>query len=165
MLAAAVVSRFLLPALQDGAGAIAGAIADKVGEQAAAHTEGLIGKLWERVDRAFGGAGEREQRTLEDFKEDPETYEDAVTKILQRRLDADPALAEDLQKLLDEPVPGTGMTGAQVWNAGVVGIVDARQARFTNVDSVNLTGAVVSDQAASRAVPPAPQEPPRPSGG
>jgi len=165
MLAAAVVSRFLVPALKDGADSIAGAIADKIGAQAAQHTEGLLGKLWDKVDRAFGGGTDREQRTLDDFKADPDTYADAVTKILERKVEGDPSLAAEIEKLVEEPVPGTAMTGAQVWSAGVVGVADARQADFSHARNVRITGLQLGRDSDAYAVQPMPDPPPPPSAG
>jgi hypothetical protein len=140
VLAATVVSQFLLPALKTGGEKIVEAIAGEVSQQAADHTEGLIGGLWAKVNGLFRGGSEREERTLADFKEDPDTYADAVTKILDRKLQEDQAAAEEIQRLIDAPVPGTTMTGVQVFDAGVVGIVDARQANFSGASSFVITG-------------------------
>ena len=162
VLAATVVSQFLLPALKDGAENILTAVSDKVSEQAAAHAGSLVGNLWAKVDNVLGGS-QKEKTTLENFKEDPEVYEGAVTKLLQRKIDENPALGDEIQALLDEKVPGTSMTGAQVWNAGVVGIADARQANFAGARDVDIVGVQMGDSAATSRVPPPPPPAPPPT--
>jgi hypothetical protein len=145
LLAGAVVTKFLLPALEKGVDTVAGAISDQVGKQAAAHTEGLIGRLWAKVDGLFGGGSEREQDTLAAFRDEPEVYAGAVEKILQRKLEQDPATAAEIQRMIDEPVPGTSMTGAQVWNAAVAGVVDLRQANFSRASNVSISAVTIPE--------------------
>jgi hypothetical protein len=142
LIAAAVVSKFLVPALKNEAEGLLQSISAKVGQEAAEHTEGVLGKLWQRVSNAFGSEGEK--TTLESFKQDPDVYEEAVTRLLSRKLEQDPALADELQRLVDEKVPGTDMTGAQVVNAGVVGIADLRSANLSGAHDLSITGANVT---------------------
>lgn len=159
MLAATVVSQFLLPALKTGGEKLLEAVADEVSQQAAEHTQGVIGGLWAKVDRLFGGGSEREQRTLEDFKEDPETYAEAVTRILERKLEEDPATAREIEGLLEAPVPGTSMSGAQVVNAGVVGIVDMRQANLAGASGFTISGVTVPSTELGGRQPQTPPDP------
>lgn len=156
LIAAAVVSKFLVPAVKNGTEQLMKSIGEKVGDEAARHTEGLLGKLWQRVGAVFSSDSDR--ATLASFKQDPEVYEDAVQKLLTRKLEADPALADELARLVDEKVPGTNMAGAQVVNAGVVGINDLRNANLSGAQNMTFVGASVGS--ASATSPPAPTQEP-----
>ena len=100
-IAAAVVGTFLKPLLTGATETLT----DKVGESAAGALTGIAGKIWNRVQRAFGS--ERERDALQNFEKDPDVYAPTVEVLLERKLQEDPELLSELQALLQEPVPGT----------------------------------------------------------
>jgi hypothetical protein len=138
-LAATVIGSFLYPAIKAGWDVVGEKVGAAFGEAAGDQAAGLTKRLWQRVRDAFGSDG-KEATTLDLFEEDPDTYSTAVERLLAQRLDADPDLARELESLVNEPIAGTTMSGAQIMNAENVGLVDLRQADFRNSTGAYIVG-------------------------
>ncbi len=63
-----------------------------------------------------------------------------LKKKLEKKLESDPALAQELSDLVDKPVAGGVSTGAQIMNAHIAGIADARGANFSGARGVEIAG-------------------------
>lgn len=145
-LATSVVAKFLLPYVKQGAEKIAEKVTEKVSEGVGKQAAELAKKIWDRVSNAF--KSEKDQKTLELFKDDPETFQSAVEKILQQKLEQDAAMAKELNEMVNAPsVDGSGVSVGQIM-ADVVGIVDARGAR--------ISGGIVAGAIGSTSQPAAP---------
>ena len=143
LVATTAVTTFLTPYAKAGIEKIAAAVTDKVGEQAAEYAAELTGKVWELVKSAFSSP--KEQTTLELFEENPDEMQAMLIKALQEKLTQNPALAQQLADLMNQPgPPGTG-TGAQIMNAGIAGIADLRGANLSNAQHLNIAGVMVGD--------------------
>jgi hypothetical protein len=148
-LATALVTKFLLPYVKQGAEKIAEKVAEKVGEGVGKQAAELAKKVWDRVSHAF--QSEKDQKTLDLFKDDPETFQSAVEKILQQKLEQDAAMAKELNEMANTPsVDGSGVSVGQIM-ADVVGIVDARGAQ--------ISGGIVAGAIGSMPQPPKPPAP------
>jgi hypothetical protein len=126
VVAGVVVSKFLAPYVKLGAERLADEVSERFSDSAAEHVSELSESLWTRVKGLF--SSEKEQTTLELFEQDPEGLEASVERILREKLDANPALAEELAGLVDSPSPDGSGTGAQIMSATIAGIFDARGA-------------------------------------
>ena len=91
-LAASVVA-FLIPYVKKGAEKIA----EKVGKKA----EEKMGELLETLKNRLSGDREASDQ-LGYFEKDPDTYKPVLEKILQRRMNQDKTLADELEKLVKE---------------------------------------------------------------
>ncbi|HYU98194.1 MAG TPA: hypothetical protein VE977_05165 [Pyrinomonadaceae bacterium] len=143
VLAATLVTSFLVPYVKLGAHKIAEALADKVGEAATQEVTGLTNKIWNRVKSVFSSEGE--QFTLLQLNENPDAARPLVESLLKKKLQADPQLAEEFEQLIQTPIAGGSSTGAQIMSAHIAGIVDARGANFSGAQGVNLTGVSIGD--------------------
>lgn len=146
VLATTIVTSFLLPYLKLGGEKIAQKITEKLGGAAADQTVGVTKKVWDRVKSAF--TSDRDQNILKEFEEDPESAKPLIEAKLKKKLEQDPGLAEDLHQLINAPGSDGISTGAQIMNAHVAGILDARGANFSNSSNVKLAGVMIDkDQA------------------
>src|ERR1039458_6820736 len=102
-LATNVIGQIVLPYLKEGAKTLADAASKKFGDSAAHYAVDVAEKVWNRVKSAF--TSDREKYAIEDFQEKPEQAKDLMVSKLKDKLQSDPALAEDLQKLVDAPSP------------------------------------------------------------
>ncbi len=150
MLAATVISTYLLPFLKDGAKSLGEELSKKLGENAAKHVTEAAPKIWERVKKAF--SDNDEIITLGLFEKSPEVYEEPVKKILQRKLQDDDQLSQELNQMVRGPEEKGQSIGAQITDAVNAGIVDLRGATISGSNNV-ITGAVFNQ--------PGPVDPPK----
>ena len=94
-LAATVVSLLLPWAVKSGK-----EIIDAAGEVAYTKTKALVDKL-----KARWSGNEKATTTLEYFEEDPETFEGALTKTIERELEQDEAFAHEVKGMVDDLGP------------------------------------------------------------
>ena len=141
VLATTIVSSFLIPYLKLGAEKIAEGLTGKVSEAATEEVSGLTKRIWNRVKSAFSSEGE--QFTLLQLNENPSAARPLVESLLKKKLEQDPTLAEELEQLVHTPVAGGSSTGAQIMDAYVAGIVDARGANFSGSQGIEITGVKV----------------------
>jgi regulator of sigma D len=151
-LATTVVGQILVPYLKEGAKKIADEASKKFGESAGHYAADLAGKIWDRVKATF--TSDREKNTVADFQEKPEDAKDLMVAKLREKLQNDPKLAEELQKLVNAQSPDGKGTGAQIIGATYAGIVDARGA--------TISGGVVGGIVMSPTSPPPPPPTTRP---
>jgi hypothetical protein len=129
VLATTVVTSFLLPYVKMGAEKLAEEVTKKASQAAADHVIGVAKKVWNRMTKVF--SSEKEQNTLEYFKDDPEAFQAAVEKMLREKLEKDSKLAQELDELVNAESPDGKGTGAQIMNAAIAGIVDLRGAHIS----------------------------------
>ena len=135
-LAAQIVASYLVPYVKEGAEKLVSAAAEKVGGAAAEFATSVAGKLWLRVKSVFSGPNE--SQTLSDFEKYPDDTEKLLVRKLTEKLEADTALAKELESLAEQPGP-TGVNGAQVFaQTGIV--VDLRQADLRGAHNFDITG-------------------------
>lgn len=147
VLATTIVSSFLLPYLKLGGEKIAEKITEKLGTAAADQTASVTKKVWDRVKSAF--SSERDQHIFSEFEEEPEATKALIEAKIKKKLEQDPSLAEDLNHLANAPVLDGTSTGAQIMNAHIAGILDARGANFSNSNNINLAGVMIGEGQAS----------------
>jgi hypothetical protein len=147
VLATTIVSSFLLPYLKLGVEKIADKITEKLGGAAADQAVDVTKKVWDRVKSAF--SSERDQHVLSEFEEEPEATKLLIETRLKKKLEQDPGLVEDLNRLINTPIPGGASTGAQIMNAHIAGILDARGANFSNSNNIKLAGVMIGEDQAS----------------
>lgn len=141
VLTTTIVTSFLLPYLKLGGEKIAEKITEKLGAAAADQTVSITKKVWDRVKSTFNS--EREQHIFSEFEEDPEATKALIEAKLKKKIEQDPSLAEDLHHLANAPSPDGASTGAQIMNAHIAGILDAREANFSNSSNVKLAGVMI----------------------
>jgi hypothetical protein len=137
-LATAVVSSFLLPYIKLGAEKLSEEIGKTLGNLSAEYASGMVKRLWERVKAVF--SSDDEKAVLAQFEKRPDAARALVESILQEKLGQDNQLAQELMELINAPGPDGKSTGAQIMQAGIAGIVDARGANFTNASGVTISG-------------------------
>jgi len=143
-LAASIVGNVLVPYITKGIDALTTGLADKVGESAAGGVAAAASRIVARVKEAF--AQTDDAPVLDQLERRPEKAAPLATEALTEILRSDPALADELQLLLDQRPEGTG--GQSVGTIiGNLGYVDARGGHFENTQ---LIGQVVGT------MPPAP---------
>lgn len=145
-LATTIVTSFLLPYLKLGLEKIGEKVTEKLGGAAADQAVSVTKKVWDRVKSAF--SSKQDQYILKEFEEDPEAAKPLIEAKLKKKLEQDPSLAEDLHQLVNTSGPEGSSTGAQIMNAHIAGILDARGANFSNSSKVKLAGVMIDkDQA------------------
>jgi hypothetical protein len=143
VLATTIVTSFLVPYAKMGVEKIAEGLTGKVSESVTDEITGLTKAIWDRVKSVFSSEGE--QFTLLQLNENPDAAKPLVESLLKKKLDQDPKLAEDLEKLINKPIAEGASTGAQIMNAHIAGIVDARSANFSGAQGVEIIGVRVGD--------------------
>jgi hypothetical protein len=143
-IATTVVTSFLIPYVKKGAEKIAEEVTNTVSKGAAEHAVGLAQKVWNKVKSLF--SSDKEKNTLQYFEQDPDTFQAAVEKILQQKLEQDSQAAQELDALLNAPEPTGGSTGAQIMNATYAGIADLRGANFSGAHGMNISGVSIGSQ-------------------
>jgi hypothetical protein len=128
-LAATVVGEILVPYLKEGAKKIAEEASKRFGDSAGKYAADLAGKVWDRVKASF--TSDREKNTVADFEEKPEEAKSLMASRLRDKLQSDPKLAGDLEKLVNTQSPDGKSTGAQIIGATYAGIADARGATIS----------------------------------
>lgn len=152
-LASTIVGKFLFPYVKVGAEKLVEEFKKKMDDATAKHAAGLAKKAWDRVKAAF--SEEKDQGTLEQFEQYPDAAKPLVEAVLTQRLEQDAQLKKDLTALVDEKGPDGQSTGAQIMNAGIAGILDARGADFSHAQGLTLAGAMFTTP------PPEPPKPPK----
>lgn len=138
ILAGTVVTSFLLPYLKSGATKMAETLTEKVSGEAAKQVAGVTETIWERVKSVF--KADNEEHVISDFEEKPDTDRDLLVSKLKKKLEKNPALAQELSELVNKAVVEGASTGAQIMNAHIAGIADARGANFPGAHGVKVIG-------------------------
>lgn len=110
-IAATIVTSLLMPYLKMGADKMAETLSGEGGKAIGAYTVDLAKKAWDHIKSAFNS--EEEASTLEMFEKRPEAAAPLMEEVLEEKLQTDPDLKTELEKLLKAPGPG-GQTGAQI---------------------------------------------------
>ncbi len=147
VLATTVVSSFLLPYLKLGGEKLAEEISEKVGSGTADYAADLTNKIWKRVKSVF--SSERDQHAMSEFEEEPDAAKSLIEAKLKKKLEQDPTLAEELDRLINTPTPDGASTGAQIMNAHIAGILDARGTNFSNSRNLKLAGVMMEESQSS----------------
>lgn len=143
LLATTVATSFLVPYVKVGLEKIAEGAGKQVGEKAGEYVADLTGKLWGRVKSVFSSPEDQTVLTL--FEKNPDEMQAMMIKALQEKLTQDPALAQQLADLIDQPGPDGTSTGAQIMNAGIAGIADLRGANLSHAQNLNIAGVILDD--------------------
>jgi hypothetical protein len=127
-LAASVVGSFLFPLAKKGAEELTKVVSEKFTAAAGEHVSEIAKKIWEKVKSAF--SSDEEKTTLAQFEKYPEAAKPLVETMLKEKMEADPKLAAELDKLANSPAPGGSGTAVSI-AATTVGYVDARYAHIS----------------------------------
>jgi hypothetical protein len=128
LLATTVVSKFLVPLFNKGKDDFTESLAEQAGRGAAESLVGTAQKIWARVLKRFDRDDEKSAAKL--FSEDPEAMDKMLVKLLQKRLEEDQDFRQQINQLVEAPVPGTDSTSWQLIGT-YVGAVDARNATIS----------------------------------
>lgn len=128
LIAGTAVTQILLPYIKDGAAKFVETIAKSKGDTMGEYAADLAVKVWDKVTSAFGS--EKEQAILEQFQEEPEAAAPLIEAKLQKKLEQDSQLAEELAKLVQSTAPD-GSTGAQIIGSSYFNLLDMRGAHIT----------------------------------
>jgi hypothetical protein len=128
LLANTIVTKFFVPLFKKGRDGFADGVTDASGRVAGAGLVAAAEQLWERVKRRFDR--DDEKKAIDLFQAEPEDMEKLLAKLLAKRLEEDAQFRQEIQQLVDAPVPGTGQTSWQLLG-GYVGAVDARGATIS----------------------------------
>ena len=143
-LAGTLATRFLLPYAKEGFDRIRDELVEKAGEG----VSGGVEKVWEKVKGLFQRGTPREQGRWADFEEHPEDNVNNIQRTLVERLEAEPEVAEELNALVNVPVPSAGgLTLSHMM--GNIGVVNAPNSTVYGVQAGLIIGT--------------PPEPPRPA--
>lgn len=136
----------LLPYLMLGGEKFAEKVTEKLSGAAADQMIEVTKKVWNHVKSAFSSEGD--QAILSKFEEEPEAAKSLIEVMLKKKLEDNPALAQELHELINAPGPDGVNTAAWIMNADIAGILDARGANFSNSSNVKLAGVMIDkDQA------------------
>jgi spermidine/putrescine-binding protein len=139
VLAATIVSSFMLPYVKKGIDGFVSEMSKKTGESAAAQVSGVTKTIWNKVKSAF--SSEEDTAALSTFEKRPEVSTALIETILKEKLEQDASLAEELNSLLNTKVPGGSETVAEVINnSGVLGVVNVKQSNFSHSTGATLIG-------------------------
>jgi len=155
-LAASLVGRILLPYAKLGLKKIGEELKERGSAAIEEQATSLTGKVWEKVTGLF--RSEKDKYALEQFQEQPELAAPIFTKQLEAKLDAEPAVSEELDRMMREPVGTAGGPTLQHIMAENFGYLDARGAQ---ISGGQVAGVIVGAPAppAPAAIPPRPQPP------
>lgn len=131
ILAATVVTSFLLPFVKMGAEKIGEKVTEKVSQVSGEHVAGLAKKAWGLVTKTF--SSKEEKGTLTQFEKRPDAAKALVEAILKEKLEKDSKLARELDGLVNAESPDGKGTGAQIMDAAIAGIVDMRGAHISGL--------------------------------
>jgi hypothetical protein len=123
-LATTLVSSFLVPLAKKGFDRIKSDMTETAGDAAASGME----KVWLKVKSLF--TSERDQGRLEDLEQAPEEAAPMLEKVLKEKLEANPETAEELDRMVNSPLPAAGGVTLQNIMATTFGYLDARNARI-----------------------------------
>ena len=153
VLATTAVTSFLVPYFQKGMEQVAAEVTQNVSETAAEHATDVTAKIWSWVKSAF--SSDQDEAILAEFKEDPEAAAPLVQSKLKKKLEQDPQLAQELQKLINAPSPDGKGKSWQIMHANTVGVIDAPGGHFTGT-----TAAVMINRSKPHAPSPSSSAPP-----
>lgn len=158
LLVGTIVSLFLVPYVTKGIETMAHEATKEFGKVAGDHVIDVASKVWNRVTSVFSSPSDK--TTLEQFEKYPEQAAPLLQAILKEKLEKDPQLQDELQKLVDSPSPDGKGTGAQIMNAMYAGILDARGANFSHAQNLRLSGLSIEQAGAGPSQPTSgPQKP------
>jgi hypothetical protein len=144
-LSTVIVTTFLVPFAKKSVDQLHEDLAKKTGKSAAQHVSTLAGKIWEKVTSLF--KTDKETKALELFRDDPDNMTMMIDKIIREKLEADPALAQELEKMINTSPPGEEATSLQIMNAsGIVGVVNLPNSNFQGAQGVNISAVNVNDK-------------------
>jgi len=141
VLASTIVGKFFVPLFKKGREGFTTGLTEASGRVAGESLVATAVQIWERVKRRFDRDDEKSAIDL--FQAEPEDMEKLFTKLLARRLEEDSEFRQEIQQLVDTPVPGTGQTSWQLIG-DYVGAVDARSA---TISGGTVAGLVVNPTA------------------
>jgi hypothetical protein len=153
-LAASLVGRILLPYAKLGLKKIGEELKERGSAAVEEQATSLTGKVWEKVTGLF--RSDKDQLVLEQFEEDPELAAPIFTKKLEAKLAESPAETEELQRLLEQPVGGSGGPTLQNIMAHNFGYLDARGAQ---ISGGQVAGMIYTAPQPATSVGPRPQPP------
>jgi len=125
MLAASVVSSFLVPLLKQGSDKLATKLAEKTSESAANGLVGTAQKLWDKVR----GKSEGTDASIVDlFERDPDKMSSALEAVVKGLMEKDPEFHKEMSALVESDEGGSPR-----WQlmGEYVGVVDARGAAIS----------------------------------
>lgn len=112
LLAGTVVTKLLAPVFRAGWDKVFDAATDELGSDVADGTKGLVSTVWAKLRGAF--TSDEEKAALTSFEKRPDAAAPLVEAMLKEKLEADGALAEQLDRLLNERPGGGTLNGAQI---------------------------------------------------
>jgi len=134
-LAATVVGRFLVPLFARGEDQLAGDLGESCGDATA---DGLIKTaktIWKRIGSRFDRDDEKTAASL--FEKNPAAMDKMLVKLLEERLADDSGFRQEIQRLVEEPVAGTGQASWKLMGK-YVGAVDVRNTTINNSQVIGL---------------------------
>ncbi len=136
-LAATIVGTYLMPYVAKGASSLAGAVANKLGDEAGKFAANVAGSLWSKVKSRFSAGGDK--YTIDEFEQHPEEQKQALERKLREKLEQDDGFRQELEALVSKAGPH-GQTATQIIeNSGVM--VNLQQANFAHAHHFGITGA------------------------
>jgi hypothetical protein len=120
-LAAAVVAKLLVPLLSKGADKLTDGLSESMANGVASRITDVAQTAWSKVKAAFTA---EEQPLLKTIEERPEKSAPLLTDLLKDKLEQQPELAEELEKLLAEQPAGETHSVGTIMGE-YVGYVDA----------------------------------------
>lgn len=137
VLAATVVSSFLVPLAKEGAEHLRSKLAAEASEGVASGLVGTAKGLWDRIRGRSEGT---DAQIVELFEKDPDTMAPALESVVKRLLESDPDLQREISDLVE-----TKQDGSASWQlmGTYVGAVDARGATISG--NARVAGVQVGD--------------------
>jgi hypothetical protein len=143
-LSTVIVTTFLIPIARKSVEQLHEDLAKKTGKSAAQHITTLSSKIWEKVTGLF--KTDKEKNALELFRDDPDNMAMMIEKIIREKLKANPALAQELEKMINTSPPGEESTSLQIMNkSGIVGFVNLPNSNFQGAHGVNISAVNVNN--------------------
>jgi hypothetical protein len=142
VLAATVVSKFLVPYAKMGAKKLAEGVAKVFGSTAADEVSDVSEQLWNKAQSAL--SSDAEKVVFSEFKSDPDAAKSLVEAKLKAKLADDTLLAQELDKLVNKRPVGSSSTGAQIMDAYIAGIVDLREADLSHASNFDIAAVRIS---------------------
>ena len=124
---AGIVAQVLVPFVKRGATRLASELASSAEDTAAEYAAETAATIWDRVRSVFSSDADR--HTVEEFERYPEDTERTLKRKLEEKLESDPELAAELERLVQSEAPGGGGNVIQILGNG--GFVDLRYAHVS----------------------------------
>ncbi len=129
MLATTVVTSFLIPRATKILGKISDEVTEKVSELAANRVTEIAETVWNKVKALFSAP--KDEAVFSQLEENPDESKDLIIKMLKKKLEENPQFAQELNELINGSTSTGNQTAAQIMNAGIAGILDARGMHLT----------------------------------